>query len=135
MTDALYHAIIVEHAKHPHRAGTLAAATHTATLDNPMCGDFVAISLVVVRGAIADVAHSSHGCALSIAAASMLADRLVGKSLADAARFIAAFDQLVTQGDCDLDIAELRAFAGVHGVRSRRSCATLAARAIGRALR
>jgi hypothetical protein len=42
---------------------------------------------------------------------------------------------IVTDGHCDLDIAELRAFAGVHDVRSRRGCAALAARAIGRAVR
>jgi nitrogen fixation NifU-like protein len=135
VTDALYQQLIVEHAKHPHHAGTLAAATHSATLDNPMCGDVVTVSLVIAHGAIADVGHASHGCALSIAAASMLADQLAGKTLAEATQFIAAFEQLVADGHCDLDLAELRAFAGVHDVRSRRGCATLAARAIGRALR
>jgi nitrogen fixation NifU-like protein len=134
VSDALYHQLIVEHAKHPHHAGIIASATHAATLDNPMCGDVVTVSLVIDDGVIADVAHRGHGCALSIAAASMLADRLVGTPVADAVELIAAFEQLVNDGHCDPAIAELRAFSAVHDVRSRRSCATLAARALVRAL-
>ena len=134
MTDALYQQLIVEHAKHPHHAGTLAAATHSATLDNPMCGDVVSVGLVVVRDTIADVAHAGHGCALSIAAASMLADRLAGATLAEARRIVRAFEAFVVGERCEIDLAELRAFAGVRDARSRRTCATLAARAIARAL-
>jgi hypothetical protein len=77
----LYRQLIVEHGKHPHHRGALAHATHAATVDNPMCGDVVTLQLVVDGDRITEVAHDGHGCALSIAASSVLADRLIDLSL------------------------------------------------------
>ncbi len=134
----LYQQLIVEHGRHPHHRGTLAHSTHAATVDNPMCGDVVTLQLVVDGDRIADVAHDGHGCALSIAAASVLADRLIDMSLADARSLVAVFEAMVASEPGSSDRAEalgsLAAFAGVRQFRSRRTCATLPARALIRAL-
>jgi nitrogen fixation protein NifU and related proteins len=134
----LYHELIVEHGKRPHHAGTLAAATHAATIDNPLCGDVVTVQLLVENARIADVAHSGHGCALSIASASLLADRLIGLTLADARAVLASFEAMIaTEPDAPDradELGPLAAFAGVRAFRSRRACATLPARAVMRSL-
>ena len=138
MSHELYQALIVEHGKRPHHHGTLPAASHAATIDNPLCGDVVTIQLAVEGERIADVAHTGHGCTLSIAAASVLADRLIGLTLVEARALIAAFEAMVaTEPDApdhEDELGPLAAFAGVRAFRSRRACATLPARAVIRAL-
>jgi nitrogen fixation NifU-like protein len=134
----LYQQLIVEHAKHPRHRGALTGATHAATADNPLCGDIVTLQLVVVGDRITGVGHDGHGCTLSIAAASVLADRVVGMRLADVRALIDAYDAMIAAEPGAPDraevLGELAAFAGVREFRSRRACATLPARALVRAL-
>ena len=95
MTDALYQALILEHAKRPHHRGDLPGATHAATVDNPLCGDIVTLRLTIQGDRIIAVAHEGHGCTLSIAAASMLADRLVGLDVDAARSLVTEFEAMV----------------------------------------
>jgi nitrogen fixation NifU-like protein len=134
--DALYQAVIVEHSKHPRRHGPLPEATHQAALDNPLCGDAVTVQLVVgAGGVIADARHHGHGCALSIAAASVLCERLVGTTVGDARALIDRFERVVTpDAEVPDELGELTAFVGVRQFRSRRTCATLPFRALAQAL-
>ncbi len=134
--DALYQAVIVDHSKHPRRHGPLPDATHQAAVDNPLCGDTVTVQLVIgTGGVITDARHHGHGCALSIAAASVLSERLVGATVADARALIERFEQVVTpDAEVPGELGELTAFAGVRRFRSRRGCATLPFRALAQAL-
>lgn len=135
--DALYQAVILDHSKHPRRGGPLPDATHQAAFDNPLCGDAVTVQLVIgAGGVIADARHHGHGCALSIAAASVLCERLVGITIADARALIERFERVVTPGGeiPGDELGELAAFAGVRQFRSRRTCATLPFRALAQAL-
>ena len=141
MTDsirALYQQVIVDHGAHPRHRGALAHPTHAAELDNPLCGDVVALQLAVDGDRIADVAHAGHGCTLSIAAASLLAELLIGRSLADARALAAELEAMIAEPPGVPDRAQalgsLAVLAGVREFRSRRACATLAARALLRAI-
>lgn len=54
---------------------------------NPLCGDHLHLTLKLdTDGVIQAVGWDGHGCAISQASASMLGERLVGMSLADAQR-------------------------------------------------
>ena len=135
--DELYQAAIVAHDRAPRREGALPGATHEATLDNPLCGDVVTMRLVVDGGAVREAAFEGRGCAVSRAAASMLADRAAGASLEDLRALAARLEQLVAappDAPVPEDLGELAALAGVRRYRSRRTCATLAARALLEAL-
>lgn len=61
----LYHATILDRDRHPRHCGPLAAATHQATLDNPLCGDVVTFRLVLgaraASGAPGDTASGTRG--------------------------------------------------------------------------
>ena len=81
----LYREQILEHWKHPQHWGTLAHATHTAARDNPLCGDRIAVGLIVRAGHVADVRFTGEGCAVSIATMSLLTEQLIGKSAEDIA--------------------------------------------------
>lgn len=138
--DELYQATIVDHDRAPRNAGELPDATHRATLDNPLCGDVVTVHARVVDGVIAELRFEARGCALSRAAASIMTTMVRDRTFEDSRRLAAAFEQFVRlppdAPDEELaeQLGELRAFAGVRRFRSRRVCATLAFRALLRAL-
>src|SRR6185312_12211249 len=87
--DDLYRELILEHYRRPRNRGTLEAPTQSAEGMNPVCGDEIRLDLAVNDGAIEDIAFSGQGCSISQASASMLTDRLKGRSLEEAARVIA----------------------------------------------
>ncbi len=147
---ALYHATILERARHPRCFGPLPEATHQGTLDNPLCGDVVTMRLVVAAspglpaelGALDErrilaAAFEGHGCALSRASASLWAELAHQRSPAEVAALIERFTAFVAEpADAPLppELGDLVVLSGVRAVRSRRGCATLAARALAAAL-
>jgi len=136
-TDELYQATIVEHDRHPHHHGPLPGATHTATIDNPLCGDVITVRLIVVADRIDAIAFEGRGCALSRAAASMMTDRVIGTPIAGVPALVAEFDRFVAEpidAPVPAELGELAAFRGLRAVRSRRTCASLPFRALVAAL-
>ncbi len=135
--DELYQATIVEHDRAPRNHGVLPGATHHATLDNPLCGDVVAVQARLVDGLVCEIMFEGRGCALSRAAGSIMTTMVHGRSAEESLRLVELFDQFVNAAP-DAAIAdqlgELRAFAGVRRFRSRRVCALLPFRALTRAL-
>ena len=81
--DDFYREEILEHYTHPHHYGTLEDADISHQESNPLCGDRIRfdIQLDEAGETVEDVRFSAVGCAISKAAASMLSDLLVGKSL------------------------------------------------------
>jgi nitrogen fixation NifU-like protein len=133
----LYQAIIVEHSKSPRRQGPLPGATHESTVDNPLCGDQVTLRLIIDGDLVRDAAFEALGCALSIAAASLLSTAVAGASLAGARELVDRFAAFVRDppgAPARPDLGDLTAFAGVREFRSRQACATLPAVAFLRAL-
>jgi nitrogen fixation protein NifU and related proteins len=82
--DDLYQQNILDHFKYPRHHGKLADATVVQEEHNPLCGDRLTLYLKVADGTIRDVSFEGRGCAISQAAASMLAEELVGKTTAEA---------------------------------------------------
>jgi len=79
----LYAEEILDHYKHPRHFGHLDHPTLTYHDRNPLCGDEIELELKIEDGRVADVAFSGHGCAISRAAASMMSEEIIGKSLED----------------------------------------------------
>ena len=154
--DELYQAVIVDHDRAPRHHGPLAGATHSATADNPLCGDQVTLHLRLEGDVIREVTFEGRGCSLSRAAASILTTMLAGRDLAAARALGAAFEAFVQAPPATLvldsaatatataaagspelgelgELGELAAFAGVRRFRSRRACATLPLRALAAA--
>ncbi len=133
-SDALYHALIVEHDRAPRNEGPLPGATHVASLDNPLCGDIVTVRAIVQDSRVIDATFEARGCALCRAAASMMTTRAIGAPLGEIATLSARFESFVAGGIDDPHLGELVAFRGVQMNRSRRTCATLPFRALAKAL-
>lgn len=78
--EALYRQNILDHYKHPHHFGHLEAPDVQQDGSNPLCGDELHFEMKISGGKISGIAFSGRGCAISMAAASMLADDVMGKS-------------------------------------------------------
>jgi nitrogen fixation protein NifU and related proteins len=77
----LYAEEILDHYKHPRHFGHLDDPTLVFHDTNPFCGDEITLELNIQGGRVADVSFTGRGCAISRAAASMMSEEIIGKSL------------------------------------------------------
>ena len=126
--SALYQELILDHYRRPRNKGSLEQATHSVSLNNPLCGDEIDLQLRVDGDVIKEARFIGRGCSISQASASMmtqiLKDRTVPQALALAERMGA-----MMRGDegaaRDKALGELRALAGVAKFPVRIKCALL----------
>ena len=79
----VYQEDLLDHYENPSNYGTLPNPDISHEEDNPLCGDKIRIDLLVKDDMIAEVRFCGHGCTISQAAASMLTEKIEGKSLAE----------------------------------------------------
>jgi nitrogen fixation NifU-like protein len=80
---APYGATIMEHFRQPRNQGPLPGADVTREGANPLCGDRIRIELAVRDGVVADARFTANACAISVAAASLLTERVRGMVAAE----------------------------------------------------
>ncbi len=78
-----YRERIIDHYRNPRNQGVLEDADISAQLDNPVCGDVVRLDVRLTGGRVSAARFSGRGCVLSMAAASLLTEELVGKTVED----------------------------------------------------
>ena len=113
MGSDMYRQQILDHYKNPHNYGEMDDPTFSHVGENPSCGDTIKVDVRLEDDGetIEYVTFTGDGCAISQASASMLSDRLRGKTL----------DELAAM-DTD-DIVEM---LGVEISPMRIKCAVLA---------
>lgn len=125
----LYQEVILDHYRRPRNKGPIPEPTHTITMNNPLCGDVIELLLTVRRGRIEKAAFDGKGCSISQASASMLTERVTGRTPAEALGIAATFTRML-HGDAeaagDETLGDLRALAGVAKFPVRVKCALLA---------
>jgi nitrogen fixation NifU-like protein len=84
--DDLYRENILDHYQSPRNFGTLDHPDISAEDSNPLCGDQIRIDLKIKDGKVAEVKFTGKGCSISRAAASMLTEEILGKSLEEVKR-------------------------------------------------
>ena len=133
---ALYQELILDHYRRPRNRGKLEHPDVALRKKNPLCGDVIDLQLQFDGDTVRDVRFTGEGCAISQAAASMLTQRLKGKSSADAAQILDRFTRMVhgEEGAADESLGDLRALSGVSRLPVRHPCALLASDALAEAL-
>jgi len=121
----LYQSVILEHNRRPRNFRRLPDANRSAAGNNPVCGDEITVYVRLEQDRIADIGFEGAGCAISQASASVMTQRLKGKTIAEAEALFGRFKDIVTQGAPDEEDLDLSAFAGVHQFPARIKCATL----------
>ena len=79
--DDLYQQNILDHYHHPRHGKPLAQYDVKVEGSNPSCGDDLHLYLKITGDVVTDIGFDSSGCAISTAAMSMLAEKVVGKTL------------------------------------------------------
>lgn len=123
-SDDLYREHILDHFKNPRNFGELANCTIRHKEYNPLCGDEIEMMLVIDEQQgnekkIAEIRFQGQGCAISMAAASLLSEYVKGKSIADIK---------------NLQPEEMLALLGIQVGVVRRKCALLALKTVHKAL-
>jgi nitrogen fixation protein NifU and related proteins len=122
---ALYQAQILDHARHPRRFGPLPGATHEAQRDNPLCGDALTVSIALFPDGVEDIRFQGAGCAIAMAAASMMAEAVAGRPRAEVEALAARFCRYVGGEPAEGPLGGLEAFAAVAQFPVRVECARL----------
>ena len=128
MLEELYQEIILDHYRRPRNKGQVAPAARRAQDSNPLCGDELEVTARLVDGKIAEIKFDGHGCSISQSSASIMTQKLTGKTLAEASEFILKFLQMM-RGDLPFggrELGDLKALEGVLKFPVRVKCATLA---------
>ncbi len=81
MSLNLYTEIILDLYKNPMNKGILENPTNEHFVNNPLCGDEITIQLIIRDNKIEDVKFDGVGCAISMASASLLTEKLKGMSM------------------------------------------------------
>lgn len=80
--EMMYQENILDHYKSPRNFGKIEGATVHHHEYNPLCGDELDMFLVIDENKkIVDVKINPHGCAISVASASMLTEEIKGKAI------------------------------------------------------
>ena len=94
--DALYGDVIMEHYRNPRHRARLANADAEAEEFNPFCGDRATLQLrLAAPDSIAGVSAVAEGCSIIQASASLLADSVQGRTVAEAADLAQLFRDLM----------------------------------------
>ena len=127
--ESMYQEIILDHYKHPHGRGLREPFEAEVHHVNPTCGDEVTLRVHVSDGVVADVSYDAIGCSISQAAASVMTDLVIGKTVDEAMGIHGEFLALMQgKGTVEPDEEILEdgiAFAGVAKFPSRVKCALL----------
>ena len=131
----IYQAALLAHAKKPYGAGSVPRGTEDAEALNTACGDEIRVKLSWMPGdGLERMTYEIHGCAVSVASASMAARRLEGKTPAEIETMAAAFAARLGRTGFEEEWGDFQAFNGIETFPARIHCAMLVWRALELAL-
>ena len=122
----LYQEIILDHYKKPRNAGLIEQPSCSATGDNPLCGDKIAVTVKMKDDTLDDIRWKGAGCAISTASASLMSEAVKGKSKAEIGSLFDKFHAMVTGKGPSDGLDKLEVFSGVSEFPVRVKCASLA---------
>lgn len=111
----LYQQELLELYKHPHNFGELTNPSGEIFETNSSCGDSLKLSVKIVGGVIEEAKFVGNGCAISMAATSLLTDYIKGKSIEEIKK---------------IDVQFMQDLIGIAISPGRVKCLTLGARAL-----
>ena len=115
----MYKEQILELYKNPNNFGELPNFTNEHHEFNPLCGDEIIVQLIIKENKVKDIKFQGHGCAISIASASLLTDKIKNKDVKEIQK---------------LNFEDVKKLLGIDITYQRIKCATLALEALKRAI-
>jgi len=128
MLEELYQEIILDHYRRPRNKGKTDPSDISAHDSNPLCGDEVDVTARIADHKIADLKFDGKGCSICTASASIMTQKLMGKTPTEAKEYIHSFLKMM-RGETPFggkEMGDLKALEGVLKFPVRVKCATLA---------
>ncbi len=129
--EQMYQEVILDHYRHPLHSGLrdpFGAEVHHV---NPTCGDELTLRLQLSddQGIVEDVSYDAQGCSISQASASMMAELIKGRPVAETLEVFDAFHAMISsrgqdEGDEEI-LDDAVALSGVSRYPARVKCALL----------
>lgn len=121
----LYRDNILDHYKNPRNFGKLNKPDKSAEENNPLCGDKIAIHLGLATNdqrqkTIKEISFTGEGCAISMASASMLTEKVKNMSITNVQR---------------LKTKDITDMLGIELTPTRLKCALLALEVLQKAIK
>lgn len=131
--ESMYQEIILEHYRRPLHAGLREPFDAEVRHVNPTCGDEVTLRVTLKDAdgepTLADISYDALGCSISQASTSIMADMIIGKTVAESMAVIDEFLALMqSRGEAEPDedvLGDAVAFEGVSKYPARIKCALL----------
>lgn len=101
----LYSDILLDHFRHPRNYGDLTAPDISYEDFNPLCGDRIRIEVRVNNSIVEEARFKGDGCAISLAAASLLTELIRGVHTDELATF--ADERLIAALESDIKPARI----------------------------
>jgi nitrogen fixation NifU-like protein len=125
--NELYMEVILDHNKNPRNKGIIDKHTNHADGHNPLCGDKIALDLIIDNEIVKEIKFTGSGCAISTASSSILTESILGKKIDEIRHLFEEFHELVTNDNVENNnLGKLSVFEGVKKYPARVKCATLA---------
>ena len=138
----LYQEIILDHGKNPRNKGKCDGYTNDAKAHNPLCGDKVHVYLKLNEDKeIEDISFEGHGCAISMASASIMTELMKDKKNPEVKEILNDFLDMIKQSPelksqliKEDEKTKLMSLSGVKRYPMRVKCATIAWHALASAM-
>lgn len=86
--NLLYREEMLDHVKNPRNKGVIEKSDYTAKVVNTSCGDELTLYLKLDKNKkVVDVKYEANACAVSVASASMLSEKMIGLPLSEVLKF------------------------------------------------
>ena len=83
MMHNIYQEILMDHYKNPRNRGHVSHYSFIAEQRNSSCGDEIVCSGIIAHDILQDIRFEGKGCVISQATASLLSERVKGRSVQD----------------------------------------------------
>ena len=138
----LYQEIILDHGKNPRNLGKFDNFNKDAKGHNPLCGDKVHVYLKLNEDKeIEDISFEGHGCAISMASASIMTELMKDKKNPEVKEILNDFLDMIKQSPelksqliKEDEKTKLMSLSGVKQYPMRVKCATIAWHALASAM-
>ena len=138
----LYQEIILDHGKNPRNLGKSENFNKDAKGHNPLCGDKVHVYLKLNENKkIEDISFEGHGCAISMASASIMTELMKDKKNPEVKEILNDFLDMIKQSPelksqliKEDEKTKLMSLSGVKRYPMRVKCATIAWHALASAM-
>jgi nitrogen fixation NifU-like protein len=103
---ALYSDVLLDHFRNPRNFGELPDADVSFEDFNPLCGDRIRVELKLRGDIVSEARFHGDGCAISLAAASILTELIVGSQITDDE--LISEERLIVSLDSEIQPARLK---------------------------